>query len=30
VVVLDRSCRYTIERNETGAWRLLECAGVVV
>lgn len=29
-VVLDRASRYTIERDETGAWRLLECAGVVV
>ncbi len=29
-VVLDRSCRYTIERDETGAWRLLEHAAVTV
>jgi hypothetical protein len=29
-VVLDRASRYTIERDETGAWRLLEHAGLVV
>jgi hypothetical protein len=28
-VVLDRGCRYTIEQDETGAWRLAEHAGVV-
>jgi len=28
--MLNHSCRYTIERDETRAWRLLEHAGVVV